>query len=259
MEFKNIKYEINDGIGLVTMNRPEALNALNTETMNELEAFFDMAEKDKSLRVLIFTGEGKSFIAGADIAEMLKMTGLEGRANTIHGQTVCNRLEALKIPTIAAVNGFALGGGCEFAMACDIRIVSEKAKFGQPEVNLGIIPGFGGSQRLPRLIGKGRAKYYTFTGEMINGEEAYRIGLADKLVGADELISTAKEVAATILTKAPVALKMAKLAIDTGYDLSLDAAIKLEAEAFATAFASDDRIEGMSAFINKGKANFKGK
>ncbi len=259
MEFKNIKYEINDGIGLVTMNRPEALNALNTETMNELEEFFDVIEKDESVRVLIFTGEGKSFIAGADIAEMLVMTGLEGRDNTIHGQVVCNRLEALGIPTIAAVNGFALGGGCEFAMACDIRIVSEKAKFGQPEVNLGIIPGFGGSQRLPRLIGKGRAKYYTFTGEMIKGEEAYRIGLADKLVGPDELISTAKEVAATILTKAPVALKMAKKAIDIGYDLTLEAGIAYEAEAFATAFASDDRIEGMSAFINKGKANFKGK
>ena len=259
MEFKNLKYEINDGIGLVTMNRPEALNALNSETLDSLGEFFDMVEKDKSIKVLIFTGEGKAFIAGADIAEMLKMTGLEGRANTMHGQVICDRLEALKIPTIAAVNGFALGGGCEFAMACDIRIASEKAKFGQPEVNLGIIPGFGGSQRLPRLIGKGRAKYYTFTGEMINGEEAYRIGLADKLVSPEELISKAQEVAKVILTKAPVAIEMAKKAIDTGYDIELKAGIAYEAEAFATAFASDDRIEGMSAFVEKRDANFKGK
>lgn len=259
MEFKNLKYEINDGIALVTMNRPEALNALNSETLDALGELLDMVEKDKSIRVLIFTGEGKSFIAGADIAEMLKMTGLEGRANTIHGQVICNRLESLSIPTIAAVNGFALGGGCEFAMACDIRIASEYAKFGQPEVNLGIIPGFGGSQRLPRLIGKGRAKYYTFTGDMINGEEAYRIGLADKLVSADELLPTAKEIAQTILAKAPVALQMAKKAIDTGYDLVLETGIAYEAEAFATAFASDDRIEGMTAFVEKRKANFEGK
>lgn len=259
MEFKNLKYEFNDGVALVTMNRPEALNALNTETLNSLESLLDMVEKDNSIKVLIFTGEGKAFIAGADIAEMVKMTGLEGRANTMHGQRVCNRIEDLTIPTIAAVNGFALGGGCELAMACDIRIASEKAKFGQPEVNLGIIPGFGGTQRLPRLIGKGRAKYYTFTSEMISGEDAYRIGLAEKVVSPDELISTAKEIAATIVTKAPVAVSMAKVAIDKGYDLELKAAIAYEAEAFATAFASDDRIEGMTAFLEKGKPNFKGK
>jgi len=259
MEFKNLKYEIEDGIALVTMNRPDVMNALYPETLDSLSALIDMVEKDKSIKALIFTGEGKAFVAGADIESFTHFTPLEGRNNTIKGQVVFARLENLDIPVIAAVNGYALGGGCEFAMACDIRIASEYAKFGQPEVNLGLIPGFGGTQRLPRLIGIGRARYYTFTAEMIPAEEAYRIGLADKVVSADELVSAAKEVAKTITSKAPVAIALAKKTINTGSDLSLDAGIILEAEAFGMVFATEDRVEGTTAFVEKRKASFKGK
>lgn len=178
---------------------------------------------------------------------------------TMLGQDVFNEIENLDKPVIAAVNGFALGGGCEIAMACDIRIASEKAKFGQPEVNLGIIPGYGGTQRLPRLIGKGRAKYYIFTGEMMTAQQAFQFGLADKVVAPEELISTAREVAKTIMAKAPVAVMMAKRAINNGLDMDLDSGIAYEAEAYTTTFGTQDRVEGMTAFVEKRKANFIGK
>ena len=259
MEFTNLKYEIEDGIALVTMNRPDVMNALYPETLDSIIAFADMAEKNDEIKAIIFTGEGKAFVAGADIESFTRWTPLEGRNNTIKGQVAFSKLENLPIPVIAAVNGYALGGGCEFAMACEIRIASEKAKFGQPEVNLGLIPGFGGTQRLPRLIGVGRARYYTYTAEMIPADEAYRIGLADKVVSADELIDAANEVAKTILSKAPVAIGLAKKAINTGSDLSMQAGLDLEAESFGMVFATDDRLEGTTAFVQKRKAEFKGK
>ncbi|HWQ77407.1 MAG TPA: enoyl-CoA hydratase-related protein [Anaerovoracaceae bacterium] len=259
MKFKNILYENNDGIALVTMNRPEALNAFNKETLGELSEIIDFAEQDASVKVLIFTGQGKSFIAGADIAEMSKLEVLEGRDVALKGQAVFFKVENIGKPTIAAINGFALGGGCEFAMSCDIRIASEFAKFGQPEVSLGIIPGWGGTQRLPRLIGKGLAKYYIYTGEIFNAEEAYRIGLVEKIVKADELMTTAQTIAKTIMSKAPVAVKMAKGSINNGLSMDLKSGVAYEAEAYATSFGCADRMEGTAAFMEKRKANFAGK
>ena len=196
MEYKNIIFEKKDGIGYVTMNRPKALNALNTEVLTELDDVFRAIDKDDEVQVAIVTGEGRSFIAGADIAQMSELNGTEGRDMTIQGQLVMELIETINKPVIAAVNGFALGGGNELAMACDIRIASEKAKFGQPEVNLGIIPGYGGTQRLPRLVGKGMAKKLIYSAEMIDAQEAYRIGLVQEVVPAEELMEAAEKLAA---------------------------------------------------------------
>lgn len=258
-EYKNLLYKISDNIAFITLNRTKALNALNTETLNELDmVIFDAGKKDE-VKAVIITGEGRAFVAGADIAEMKDLTVQEGRDMTILGQNVFNRIENLDKPVIAAVNGFALGGGCELAMACDIRIASDKAKFGQPEVNLGIIPGYGGTQRLPRLVGKGTAKYLIFTGEMISAAEAFRIGLADKVVPGEELMDTAVSIAKAIMSKAPVSIKMAKHAINNGLNVDLKSGIAYEAEAYTTTFSTDDRIEGMSAFLEKRQAQFKNK
>jgi enoyl-CoA hydratase len=258
-DYNNILYRTEENIAFITLNRPKALNALNTETLKELDMAVSRAGQEDEIKAVIITGEGRAFVAGADIAQMKDLTVQEGRDMTILGQNVFSRIENLDKPVIAAINGFALGGGCELAMACDIRVASDKAKFGQPEVNLGIIPGYGGTQRLPRLVGKGTAKYLIFTGEMISAEEALRIGLADKLVPAEELLNTAVSIAKTIMAKAPVSIKMAKHAINNGLNVDLKSGIAYEAEAYTTSFSTEDRVEGMSAFVGKRPAEFKGK
>jgi enoyl-CoA hydratase len=257
---ENVLLEVNEGLATITINRPKALNALNTDTLSELKAAVLAAGQDPAVRVVIITGAGeKAFVAGADIAEMRQLSLLAGRQMTMLGQEVFRAIEDLPKPVIAAVNGFALGGGCELAMACDIRVASTNAKFGQPEVNLGIIPGFGGTQRLARLIGKGRAKYYVFTGYMMTAAEAYELGLADRVVEPAALLDTCREIAKTIISKAPVAVTMAKAAINHGLDMDLASGVAYEAEAYTTCFATADRVEGMTAFLEKRAANFGGK
>lgn len=258
--YNNVLYQTDNGIGMITLNRPKALNALNSELLTELNGLLDEIAQDDSVKVVIITGSGdKAFVAGADIAEMQNISPLEGRAFGKFGQAIFNKLENIPQPVIAAVNGFALGGGCELAMACDIRIASDKAKFGQPEVGLGIVPGFGGTQRLPRLIGKGRAKELLYTADMINAEEAYRIGLVNRIVAAEELLSTAKELAEKIMARAQAAVRLCKAAVNTGMDTDLESGIAYEAEVFGLCFASADQKEGMSAFIGKRKPNFSNK
>jgi enoyl-CoA hydratase len=257
--FKNLNYEVKEGIAFVTINRPSSLNALNNEVLDELYSAFTGADNDPEVNAVIITGEGKAFVAGADIAEMAKLSTLEGRAMMIKGQNIMNYIESMNKPVIAAVNGFALGGGCELAMACDIRIASEAARFGQPEVNLGIIPGFGGTQRLPRLVGKGMGKYLIMTGEMIDAQEAYRIGLVERVVPAEELMGSAEKVARTIMSKAPIAIRAAETAINTGIGLDIRSGVAFEGEALVAPFSSEDRIEGMTAFLEKRPAKFRSK
>lgn len=257
--YETIKYEVSEGIALVTINRPKAMNALNGQVLDELYAAFNEFEKEDAAKVAIVTGEGKAFVAGADIAQMKDSNPIEGRALIAKGHKVMNYMESIEKPIIAAVNGFALGGGCELAMACDFRIASEKAKFGQPEVNLGIIPGFGGTQRLPRLVGKGMAKYLIMTADMIPAEEAYRIGLVEKVTAPDDLLPACQEIAKKIMTKAPIAIGIAKSTINNGYDLDLRAGSMLEVEAFASTFSSEDKQEGMAAFLEKRAPEFKNK
>lgn len=259
-EYENLLFEVDSGIGLVTINRPKALNALNAATIYELERLFDELAKDHTVKAVILTGSGeKSFVAGADITEMQSMSAIEGRNWGKLAQSVFNKIENLPKPVIAAVNGYALGGGCEISMACDIRIASEKAKFGQPEVSLGIPPGFGGTQRLSRLVGKGRAKELLFTGDMIDAVEAYRIGLVNKVVAPAELITTAKAMAQRIMSRAPIAVQICKAAVNEGLDTDLESGIAYEAEVFGLCFSTDDQKEGMAAFIEKRKANFTAK
>jgi enoyl-CoA hydratase len=258
--YENLLFEADNGIGIVTINRPKALNALNAATIYELERMFDELAKDHTVNAVILTGSGeKSFVAGADITEMQSMSAIEGRNWGKVAQAVFNKIENLPKPVIAAVNGYALGGGCEISMACDIRIASEKAKFGQPEVSLGIPPGFGGTQRLSRLVGKGRAKELLFTGDMIDAAEAYRIGLVNKVVASEELITTAKAMAQKIMSRAPIAVQVCKAAVNEGLDTDLESGIAYEAEVFGLCFATDDQKEGMAAFVEKRKANFTGK
>lgn len=256
VEYNNIIFELKENIGYVTINRPDALNALNTDVLNELEHVFHHISTTDEAKCVIITGAGRAFVAGADISQMSELNTNEGRDMTIKGQRVMELIENMDKPVIAAVNGFALGGGCELSMACDVRIASEKAKFGQPEVNLGIIPGYGGTQRLPRLVGKGMAKYLIFGGEMIDAAEAYRIGLVQKVVPAEELIPEAEKFAKSILHKAPIAIKMAKTAINTGINLDLKSGVAFEAEAYVSTFCSEDRVEGMKAFVEKRQARF---
>lgn len=257
--YNTIKYEVKEGIAYVTVNRPKAMNALNEEVLGELYAAFSEFQKDEAAKAAIVTGEGKAFVAGADIAQMSKLTPVEGRKMMLDGHAVMNLIEAIEKPIIAAVNGFALGGGCELSMACDIRFASEKAKFGQPEVGLGLIPGFGGTQRLSRLVGKGMAKYLIMTAEIIDAQEAMRIGLVEKVVPADKLMDEAEKTARVIMSKAPLAVGSAKKAINTGFDLDMAAASILEIEAFTGPFSSEDKKEGTTAFLEKRKAEFKNK
>ncbi len=260
MDYQNLLFVNQDGIGIITLNRPKALNALNGQLMLEISHLADEIAKDETVKVVIITGSGdKAFVAGADITEMQPMSAIEGRNWGKLGQATFAKIENLPQPVIAAVNGFALGGGCELAMACDIRIASERAKFGQPEVSLGITPGFAGTQRLARLVGRGIAKELLFTGDMIDAAEAYRIGLANRVVPAEQLMDTAKELAQKIMSRAPVAVQLCKAAVNEGMDMDQDSAVAYEAEVFGLCFATADQTEGMSAFVEKRKASFTGK
>ena len=261
MNYENLIVEIQDGIAVVTINRPKSLNALNSATLSELDDCFQKLEEDDSVKVLILTGSGeKSFVAGADISEMVNGTSIEGRGMSMIARSAFGRLENMAKPTIAAVNGFALGGGCEISMACDITIASENAKFAQPECGLGILPGFGGTQRLARLVGKKRAKELIFTCDMIAADEAERIGLVNHVVPQEELIDYCKNMAKRIMKNAPFAVTLAKQAINTGLDTDLDSGILLEANLFGLSFATEDKAEGMGAFLEKRKEkNFTGK
>ena len=252
-----IKYEITENkIAIVTISRPEALNALNTQVIEELEQTLDMIEKNSDLSAMILTGEGRSFVAGADIGEQYPLDLSQGRKWGQRGSAVMRRIEKLEIPTIAAVNGFALGGGCEIAMACDIILASEKAKFGQPEVGLGITPGFSGTQRLPRRVGAAMAKELIFSGKMISAVEAERIGLANHVYPADELMDKAMEMAESFAKNAQIAVRYSKACIDRGMETGVDEGIAMENELFAMCFATGDQKEGMKAFLEKRPASF---
>ena len=257
MEYNFLKIEHNDGITVLKISAPKSLNALNSTILKEMGDF--IGTLDAKTRVLIITGDGeKSFVAGADISEMAHLNEPQGFEFGRLGAQVFRAIETLRIPVIAAVNGFALGGGCELAMACDIRIASSKAKFGQPEVGLGIIPGFSGTYRLPKLIGQGYAKEMIYTGKVIRADEALRIGLVNAVYEPEELMDKAMEMAQMMLKNAPVAISLAKQSINEGYDLNANDAIGLENRLFGKCFATVDQKEGMDAFLNKRKADFKG-
>ena len=260
MAYKNVLVEKKDRIATVTLNRPEVLNALNAELMADLDGAFDEVARDDSVSVIVLTGAGeKAFAAGADISEITKKNGLTGVAMAENGQRILRKLETMGKPSIAAVNGFALGGGCETAMACTIRIASEKAKFGQPEVNLGIIPGYAGTQRLCRIVGRGVAMELVLTGRIIDAAEALRIGLVTQVVPPAELMPTAEKIAKTLIGKGPLALRAAMEVVNQGYDLDFDNACRLEAQTFGVLCATEDMKEGTKAFLEKRPASFKGK
>lgn len=254
--FTNLLYEKQNDIGILKINRPKALNALNTETLAELSTAIDGISVDKSVKVLIITGEGRSFVAGADIVEMKDKTPEEARVFAELGMSTFRKIELMEKPVIAAVNGFALGGGCELSMACDIRIAGDKAKFGQPEVTLGITPGFAGTQRMSRLIGTAKAKELIFTGKMIKADEAEKMGLVNAVVEQDSLMDVALEMANLIAINSPTAVKYSKSAINRGYETDMETAMYIEKDVFGLCFATDEQTEGMSAFIEKRKPNF---
>jgi len=259
MSYENILFDVQEGVGVLTFNRPKALNALNPKTLEEVGDVADRARSDDGIRVLVLTGAGdKAFVAGADISEFPKMTPLQARLFGEKGQEVFFKLEQLPKPVIACVNGFALGGGCEIAMSCDFIYASEKARFGQPEVNLGLIPGFGGTQRLARLIGRARAKELCMTGEMLNAQQAKEIGLVAKVFAADQLIEETMKVAKFLATRSPNVLRSVKQVVDRGMDVDLRSGCALEVEAFGVCFASRDAREGVGAFLEKRKPEFKG-
>ena len=245
-----------NGVVTMTISSPATLNALNSTILGEIDTFIDTLDPNQ-VRVLVITGEGKSFVAGADISEMAHLSEKEGLAFGHRGSQIFKKIEDLPFPVIAAVNGFALGGGCELAMACDIRIASAKARFGQPEVGLGIIPGFSGTYRLPKLVGQGIAKELIYTGKMIGAEEALRIGLVNQVVAPEELAGAVDALVAAILKNAPIAVGFAKACINENYDLDVDESIALENRYFAKCFATDDQKEGMDAFLHKRPAAFK--
>ena len=260
LSLENVSYAKKGAIAYVTLNRPKVLNALNQRTWEDLKAAFEDARDDAAVRGVILTGAGdKAFIAGADINELAQITAVEAEKSSTFGQGVLNLIENLGKPVIAAVNGFALGGGCETAMACTIRIAAENAKFGQPEVKLGVIPGGGGTQRLPRLVGKGRAFQLILSGEMIGAQEAYRIGLVNELVPAADLITRAEGILNQIFVNAPVAVKYSLEAVNKGMEASLAEGLALEASLFGLCAGTDDKKEGTQAFLEKRKPQFQGK
>jgi enoyl-CoA hydratase len=281
MDFENIEYNVEDNIATVSINRPRAMNALNSETLTEIDNAFIMIESDKSVLGVIITGAGdKSFIAGADISELATKDPVTGREQALFGQAVYNRIENLTKPVIAAVNGFALGGGCELAMACHLRVAAAHARFGQPEVGLGLIPGYGGTQRLPRLVGKGIALELMLGGGMIDAVEAFRIGLVNAVVevykqdekGNDIVDERGKKVfdkaafmekitimLKGILTKGPVALAYVISAVNQGLETSLQGGLKIEADLFGKLYETEDTKEGLNAFLERRQADFKGK
>ena len=260
MEFKYIIYEKSEGIATITLNRPEALNAFSKEVVEEVLNAVDDAGTDEDVRVLILTGAGdRAFSAGADIKSMVGMNSLKARELSFMGEKLCLALENLEKPVIAALNGYALGGGLEVAMSCDIRIASESSRMGQTEINIGLIPGWGGTQRLTRLIGRTKAKEMVFTGKMIDAKTAEQLGIVNLVVPADKFRDAVRQFALELASKAPVAIKVAKALINKGADISLDSALALEREGFGVVASSEDLKEGVSAFTEKRKPAFKGK
>jgi len=260
MAYENLLVDVSDRIATITINRPKSLNALNRATMQELSDALEEIAGGKEIGVVLLTGAGeKAFVAGADVSEMREFTPLEVLEFSRFGHGILGNIERLPQPVIGVINGFALGGGCELAMACDILVASDNAKFGQPEVNLGIIPGWGGTQRLPRLVGRNIAKEIVLTGEMFSAQRAYEIGLVNRVVAQADLMETAREIARKILEKGPVAVSIAKSVMNSGIDLDLDSACAIEANAFAIMFSTGDGAEGMTAFLERRKANFQGK
>jgi enoyl-CoA hydratase len=260
MPYENLLYEKKDGIGFITFNRPKVLNALNRKTIEELHHVLTDARDDASVRVLILTGSGeKAFVAGADINELAQQTPVNGKEFSLFGQAVFHMLETMGKPSICAINGFALGGGCELALCCSIRLAGKTAKLGQPEVKLGILPGYGGSQRMARLCGKGAAQELCLTGEMITAEEAQRIGLVNHVYEPAELLPAAEAMAKKIIEKAPLAVKYCMEAIERGMEMPLQEGLFLEATLFGLCCATEDMREGTKAFLEKRPAQFQGK
>jgi enoyl-CoA hydratase/carnithine racemase len=260
MSFETLLYEKRGGIAYVTVNRPEKLNALNQKVMEELGSCFEIIQKDDEVRAVILTGAGeKAFVAGADINELALQMPIQGKETSLSGQRVLDLIENLGKPVIAAVNGYAFGGGCELAMACTLRIASDNARLGQPEVKLGIIPGYAGTQRLPRLVGKGRALEMILGGDPISAQEAYRIGLVNQVVAAKDLMTAAESLARKIMANGPVAVKLALEAVNKGMDMTQGAGEFLEASLFGLCSATADMKEGTRAFLEKRPAKFTGK
>lgn len=260
MDFSHLLVENNSGIVTVTVNRPRALNALDADVLKELLCCFQGLEEDPEARVVILTGAGeKAFVAGADIAAMQPLDAAAARHFARLGHSLMRAIERLPQPVIAAVNGFALGGGCELALACDLRLASDNARFGQPEVNLGVIPGFGGTQRLARIVGKGRAMELVLSGDMIDAQEAWRIGLVNRVTTKENLLPETTSLARKIQQKGPFAVRLAKEAVAGGLEMDLDRACAWEADLFGFCFSTEDQKEGMQAFLEKRPAQFKGR
>jgi enoyl-CoA hydratase len=260
MDFRLIIYEKSEGIATITLNRPEALNAFSKEVVGEILQALEDIQRDENVRVVVLTGAGeKAFSAGADIKAMIGIDPLKARELSLMGEKLCVSLENLGKPVIAALNGYALGGGMEVAMSCDIRIAAENVRMGQTEINIGLIPGWGGTQRLTRLVGRGKAKELVFTGRMIDAKTAEQLGIVNMVVPADKFRETVKQFALELAAKAPVALKVAKALIDKGADIGLESALALEREGFGVVASTEDLQEGVKAFIEKRKPTFKGK
>lgn len=258
MDYEAILYEVKDAIAYITLNRPDSLNALNDQLLNDLDAALDVIEKDADVKVVVLTGAGeRAFAAGADLTELKDLSSFGAQEQSERGNRIFSKLSSLPQPVIAAVNGFALGGGFELALAADIRFVSDNAKLGLPEVGLGIMPGYGGTQRLSRLIGLGRAKQLVFSAENIDANEAYRLGIANKVVEQAELMKEVEAFAQTILSKSSVGVQMAKKTIENGYDMPLENALKQEASNFGLLFSDEEHTEGIAAFLERRKPNFK--
>jgi enoyl-CoA hydratase len=259
MDYKNITVETDGHLAIMTISRPKALNALNDETLTEMDDAFHDLENNGQTRVMILTGAEKAFVAGADIGELMQADDEGGRMISTKGNTLFKTIEDSGIISIAAINGFALGGGCELAMACDIRIASEKARLGQPEVSLGVIPGYGGTQRLSRLVGKGKAKELILTGDMVKADQALSIGLVDRVVPPESLMDEVRKMAEKILSKGPIAVRLAKAAINFGSETSLVEGIAFEIQKFSEIFGTEDKNEGTRAFLEKRAPDFKDK
>ncbi|HEY7513118.1 MAG TPA: enoyl-CoA hydratase-related protein [Vicinamibacteria bacterium] len=260
MSYENLLLDKKDGVAVVTVNRPDKLNALNDRTMAEIAAVFDSLAADVDVKGVILTGAGeKAFVAGADIGELAKQSPVQGKERSIHGQKILDRIENFPKPVVAAVNGFALGGGCELAMACHVRVASESARLGTPEVKLGIMCGYAGTQRLPRLVGKGRALEILLTGEMVDAAEALRIGLVNKVVAKGELLAEAEALLRKMLANGPISLRFTIEAVNAGLEMPLDEAQYLEATLFGLICTTEDMKEGTKAFLEKRSAKFQGK
>ncbi|MFH1230909.1 MAG: enoyl-CoA hydratase-related protein [Planctomycetota bacterium] len=260
MAYNNILYDEKERIGLITINRPTKLNALNDDTINELFDVFAKIKQNNKIWVVIITGGGdKAFVAGADVGELAQLTSYTAEEKMLKGQSLFNKIENLGKPVIAAINGFALGGGCELAMACTIRIASENAKIGQPEVSLGIMPGYGGTQRLSRLISKGKALEMMLTGDAITAQEAYRIGLVNAVYPKDQLLNVAYDLANKIISKSPLSTKAIIESVNNGLETPISDALKLEAKLFRILITADDAQEGLKAFMEKRPPHFEGK